>query len=73
MLRWKRSFWSWKGCRMDTETRRLFRALFRKQLQEQGAILRQGRLVRAGSMAEVRGDASLEAVFLELEGVQDGH
>lgn len=39
MLRWKRSFWSWKGCRMDTETRRLFRALFRKQLQEQGAFL----------------------------------
>ena len=39
MLRWKRSFWSWKGCRMDTETRRLFRALFRKQLREQGAFL----------------------------------
>lgn len=39
MLRWKRSFWSWKGCRMDTETRCLFRALFRKQLREQGAFL----------------------------------
>lgn len=39
MLRWNRSFWSWKGCRMDTETRRLFRALFRKQLREQGAFL----------------------------------
>ena len=39
MHRWKRSFWSWKGCRMDTETRRLFRALFRKQLREQGAFL----------------------------------
>ena len=39
MLRWKRSFWSWKGCRMDNETRRLFRALFRKQLREQGAFL----------------------------------
>ena len=39
MLRWNRSFWSWKGCRMDTETRCLFRALFRKQLREQGAFL----------------------------------
>ena len=39
MLRWKRSFWSWKGCRMNTETRCLFRALFRKQLREQGAFL----------------------------------
>ena len=39
MLRWNRSFWSWKGCRMGTETRRLFRALFRKQLREQGAFL----------------------------------
>lgn len=39
MLRWNRSFWNWKGCRMDTETRYLFRALFRKQLQEQGAFL----------------------------------
>ena len=44
-----------------------------EKLCDQVAILRQGRLVRAGSMAEVRGDASLEAVFLELEGVQDGH
>ena len=39
MLRWKRSFWSWKGCGMDNETRCLFRALFRKQLREQGAFL----------------------------------
>lgn len=43
-----------------------------EKLCDQVAILRQGRLVRAGSMAEVRGDASLESVFLELEGVQDG-
>ena len=44
-----------------------------EKLCDQVAILRQGRLVRAGSMAEGRGDASLESVFLELEGVQDGH
>ena len=44
-----------------------------EKLCDQVAILRQGRLVRAGSMAEVRGDASLESVFLELEGVQDEH
>ena len=29
-----------------------------------------GRLVRAGSMDEVRGDDSLEEVFLELEGTE---
>ena len=44
-----------------------------EKLCDEVAILRQGRLVRAGSMAEVRGDASLETVFLELEGVPDEH
>ena len=34
------------------------------------AIIRAGRLVRAGSMDEVRGDDSLEEVFLELEGTE---
>ena len=34
------------------------------------AIIRAGRLVRAGSMEEVRGDDSLEEVFLELEGTE---
>lgn len=32
------------------------------------AIIKNGRLVRAGDMEAVRGDASLESVFLELEG-----
>lgn len=31
------------------------------------AIIQEGRLIRSGSMDEVRGDASLESVFLELE------
>ena len=31
------------------------------------AIIQNGRLIRSGTMEEVRGDASLEAVFLELE------
>lgn len=31
------------------------------------AIIKDGRLVRTGDMGEVRGDASLEEVFLELE------
>lgn len=31
------------------------------------AIIRHGQLVRSGTMEEVKGDASLEAVFLELE------
>ena len=32
------------------------------------AIIKNGRLIRAGDMEAVRGDASLESVFLELEG-----
>lgn len=32
------------------------------------AIIKNGRLVRAGSMKEIKGDKSLEKVFMELEG-----
>ena len=42
-----------------------------EKLCDRVAIIRQGRLVRAGSMEEVKGDGSLENVFLELE--DDGH
>ncbi len=38
-----------------------------EKLCDKIAIIRQGRLVRAGTMDEVRGDESLEEVFLELE------
>ena len=38
-----------------------------EKLCDKVAIIRQGRLVKAGTMEEVRGDESLEAVFLELE------
>ncbi len=38
-----------------------------EKLCDKVAILRQGRLVKAGTMDAVRGDESLEAVFLELE------
>jgi ABC-2 type transport system ATP-binding protein len=31
------------------------------------AIIKQGRLVKVGTMDEVKGDDSLEEVFLELE------
>ena len=31
------------------------------------AIIRSGRLIRSGTMEEVKGDDSLEDVFLELE------
>lgn len=41
-----------------------------EKLCDRVAILKGGRLVRCGSMEEVRGDASLEEVFLELEGEQ---
>lgn len=39
-----------------------------EKLCDKVAIIRNGRLVRAGDMEDVRGDASLEDVFLELEG-----
>ena len=38
-----------------------------EKLCDRVAIVRQGRLIRAGSMEEVKGDATLESVFLELE------
>ncbi len=31
------------------------------------AIIKQGKLIKAGTMEEVKGDDSLEEVFLELE------
>lgn len=44
-----------------------------EKLCDRIAIIKSGRLIRAGTMAEVRGDASLETVFLELEGALDEH
>ena len=41
-----------------------------EKLCDKVAIIKSGRLVVSGSMEEVKGDASLEQVFLELE---DGH
>jgi ABC-2 type transport system ATP-binding protein len=31
------------------------------------AIIKNGRLIKSGTMDEVKGDSSLESVFLELE------
>ena len=39
-----------------------------EKLCDKVAIIKSGQLVVSGSMEEVRGDASLESVFLELEG-----
>lgn len=39
-----------------------------EKLCDKVAIIKNGRLVTCGSMDEVKGDASLETVFLELEG-----
>ena len=39
-----------------------------EKLCDKVAIIKGGKLIRAGSMDEVKGDTSLEAVFLELEG-----
>lgn len=41
-----------------------------EKLCDKVAIIKSGRLIRSGTMEEVKGDASLEAVFLELEGEQ---
>ncbi|MBR6951230.1 MAG: ABC transporter ATP-binding protein [Oscillospiraceae bacterium] len=38
-----------------------------EKLCDKVAIIRSGKLIRAGTMEEVKGDESLEAVFLELE------
>ncbi len=39
-----------------------------EKLCDKVAIIKGGKLIRSGDMTEVRGDASLEQVFLELEG-----
>ena len=39
-----------------------------EKLCDKVAIIKSGRLIRSGTMEEVKGDASLESVFLELEG-----
>ena len=41
-----------------------------EKLCDKVAIIKGGRLIRSGAMEEVKGDASLENVFLELEGEQ---
>ena len=38
-----------------------------EKLCDKVAIIKEGRLIRSGTMEEVKGDASLESVFLELE------
>ena len=38
-----------------------------EKLCDKVAIIKGGRLIRSGSMAQVRGDETLEDVFLELE------
>ncbi|MBQ7172560.1 MAG: ABC transporter ATP-binding protein [Clostridia bacterium] len=38
-----------------------------EKLCDKVAIIKEGRLIRSGSMEEVKGDESLESVFLELE------
>lgn len=39
-----------------------------EKLCDKVAIIKDGKLVTSGTMAEVKGDSSLESVFLELEG-----
>jgi ABC-2 type transport system ATP-binding protein len=43
-----------------------------EKLCDKVAIIRQGRLIRSGTMEEVKGDESLEEVFLDLEGESAG-
>ena len=42
-----------------------------EKLCDKVAIIRQGKLVTSGTMEEVKGNASLEHVFLELEGTNE--
>ena len=42
-----------------------------EKLCDKVAIIKQGKLIRSGTMEEVKGDESLENVFLELEGAKD--
>ncbi len=42
-----------------------------EKLCDKVAIIKGGKLIKSGTMEEVKGDASLEAVFLELEGEDD--
>ena len=39
-----------------------------EKLCDKVAIIKNGKLIRSGTMEEVKGDTSLESVFLELEG-----
>lgn len=41
-----------------------------EKLCDKIAIIKKGKLIRSGTTASVRGDSSLESVFLELEGEQ---
>ena len=41
-----------------------------EKLCDKVAIIKEGKLIRSGTMEDVKGDASLEDVFLELEGEQ---
>lgn len=41
-----------------------------EKLCDKVAIIKNGKLIKSGTMEEVKGDASLENVFLELEGEQ---
>ena len=39
-----------------------------EKLCDKVAIIKSGKLIKSGTMEEVKGDTSLEQVFLELEG-----
>ena len=54
-----------KGCAIFFSTHVLEVA---EKLCDKVAIIKQGCLIKSGTMEEVRGDSSLESVFLELEG-----
>ena len=41
-----------------------------EKLCDKIAIIKNGRLIKSGTMEEVKGDESLEAVFLEMEAEQ---
>ena len=52
---------------LPKETTNYCLLLVAEKLCDKVAIIKQGRLIKSGTMEDVRGDESLEEVFLELE------
>ena len=66
LLRLERREVEKRVCTNERQAAHGFRRL--SWLCDKVAIIKDGKLVKSGTMEEIKGDASLETVFLELEG-----